>query len=124
MTAAPTRHGPVSYVLESRLSDGIVSVSITLPPGGAGDVRLRLRVPATHVLTSVEVDGQPWFDVDVATASIRLPERSGRIDLLARFATAPAWPALSSGSPAVAVDEGAAPPARPGSGSARSWPAG
>jgi hypothetical protein len=57
---------------------------VTLPDG-ANDVRLRLRVPATHVLTSVEVGGERWDDHDAATGDVALRGRAGRVDVVACY---------------------------------------
>jgi hypothetical protein len=85
LTRAPTRYGALSYSLESRLDEGLVTAAVTLPEGGAGEVRLRLRVPAPHVMTSVEVDGDPWPDLDAGAGEVRLPNRGGRVDVIAHY---------------------------------------
>jgi hypothetical protein len=58
---------------------------VTLPHGGAEDVRLRLRVPAPHIMTSVEIDGEPWADHDAAAGEVRLPNRAGRVEITAHY---------------------------------------
>jgi hypothetical protein len=84
LTGAPTRHGPLGYVVESRLDEGMVTATVTLP-NGAADVRLRLRVPVTHALTSVEVDGEAWDHHDAATGDVMLPSGPGRVEVVARY---------------------------------------
>jgi len=51
----PTRWGPVSYAVRSRLTEGQIEADVALPPRPGASVRLRLRLPGAHVAERVEV---------------------------------------------------------------------
>lgn len=84
---APTMFGPVSFTIRSQLNDGIVEVEVVapvrLPPER---LDLRLRVPATHGLQSVQVNGQEHTQIDKARATISLGDLTGTVRVRAKFA--------------------------------------
>jgi hypothetical protein len=52
---APTRRGPLSYRVRSRISEGKIDAEIDLPPRPGAAVQLRLRCPAGYTPTRVVV---------------------------------------------------------------------
>ena len=63
---APTMFGPVSFHVESKLSDGYVEAHVTPPPRPAKKMLLRAPLPAGWQVESVEIDGAsaPLLDGD------------------------------------------------------------
>ena len=74
---APTRFGPVSYVLQA--SDREVRVHLAVP-AHARRVLLRLRLPAGRRIVSVS----PRRPFDAATGTIDLSGAAGTVDYIAR----------------------------------------
>ena len=83
---APTMFGPVSFTLRSQLDDGVVEAEVVTPSRQPPKrLDLRLRVPVTHKLQSVEVNGRPHAQIDVASATISLSDLTGTVRVIARF---------------------------------------
>jgi len=85
---APTMFGPVSYTIRSQLDDGVVEAQV-VPPSRQPPKRLalRLRVPMTHKLESVQVNGHRYKRFDVARATVSLSGLTGTVRVKARFTT-------------------------------------
>ena len=71
--SAPTRWGPTSFEIESRLDRGVVFATLDFPHTRAGVVKLRLRVPRLHMLAAVVVNGDEWHLFDADEETITLP---------------------------------------------------
>ena len=63
---APTKFGPLSLRVESKLSEGQVAIQVTPPPRHAKSLLLRAPLPAGWQVESVEIDGAsaPLVDGD------------------------------------------------------------
>ena len=83
---APTMFGPVSFTIRSQLGDGIVEAEV-VPPARLPPKRLdlRLRVPMTHELQSVQVNGREHTQVDKARGTISLGDLHGTVRVKATF---------------------------------------
>ncbi|HJN13517.1 MAG TPA: LamG domain-containing protein [Pirellulaceae bacterium] len=83
---APTMFGPVSFTIRSQLDDGVVEAEV-VPPSRLPPKRLelRLRVPVTHKLQSVRVNGQQHTQIDVARGTISLSDLTGTVRVVATF---------------------------------------
>jgi hypothetical protein len=55
---APTAFGPVSYRVDSKLSEGYVDVKVTLPPRKVETMLLRMPLPDGWQISSAEIDGR------------------------------------------------------------------
>lgn len=84
---APTMFGPVSFTIRSQLDDGIVEAEVS-PPARLPPKRLdlRLRVPVSHELQSVHVNGREHTQIDAPRATISLTDLSGPLRVKATFA--------------------------------------
>ena len=81
----PTNFGPVS--LELTVTESAVSGRVLLPSRDKFDgAWLVLRLPGTSTIRSVEIDGQPWSEVDVTNGRIRLPVSKGPLNLTVKIA--------------------------------------
>ncbi len=83
---APTMFGPVSFTIRSRLDDGVVEAQV-VPPSRLPPKRLalRLRIPATHKLQSVQVNGREHKSFDAARVTIDLKDMTGTLRVKATF---------------------------------------
>jgi hypothetical protein len=82
--SAPTSFGPVSYSIRSTAH--VVRVSVDVP--GRAPLRtlsLRLRLPRGTSVIEVVVDGRRVKKFDRRTATVELPVRPGRLELVARL---------------------------------------
>jgi tetratricopeptide (TPR) repeat protein len=71
---APTRFGPVSYRIQSQLSEGRVDAEIDPPARNAPKaVVLRLRLPEGRRLRAATVNGQSHANFDAAREVITIP---------------------------------------------------
>jgi hypothetical protein len=70
---APTRFGPVSYEIQSHMTEGVIRATIHPParrtPNG---IVLRLRTPEGSPIRSVRVNGRPHSDFDKTAGLVRL----------------------------------------------------
>jgi len=83
---APTRFGPVSYTLRSRLADGWVHATIQPPEREAPHrIVLRLRTPDGSAIRSVRVNGRRHHDFAPAEGLVRLPPSRAPLDLEIRL---------------------------------------
>jgi len=79
-----TYFGPTS--LETTASESAVSARIQLPTRNAPKTAwLVVRAPGGRRIKSVEVDGQRWSDFDAAGERIRLPLKSGTMQVAVHF---------------------------------------
>ena len=70
---APTRFGPVSYEIVSRLSQGKVQVTIEAPTRQSPrEIVLRLRAPENRPIQSVRVNGKRHSNFDERAQLVRL----------------------------------------------------
>jgi hypothetical protein len=70
---APTRFGPVSYQIESRIADGYIQATIHPPLRETpSQIVLRLRHPQGRPIRSVQLNGRPYRDFDKAQELVRL----------------------------------------------------
>ena len=83
---APTMFGPVSFTIRSQLDDGVVEAEVA-PPTRQPPKRLdlRLRVPLTHKLQSVLVNGRQHTQVDLTKAAVSLSGLTGTMRIKAMF---------------------------------------
>jgi hypothetical protein len=85
ITEAPTWYGPLSLNAASELRAGIVRVQLTLPERiGAVPVHLRLRLPGGKAIRSVQVNGNPYADIEGEW--IVLKGFAGKTEIVARIA--------------------------------------
>lgn len=81
--AAPTSFGPLSYSIRSTAR--AVFVSLEVPRRGPlRTLSLRLRLPRGTSVTGVLLDGRQVERFDRRTATVELPVRPGRLELVAR----------------------------------------
>jgi hypothetical protein len=76
----PTSFGPISFTIAA--TDDDVQVSLDMPdrrPLPA--VSLRLRLPRGEQVAAVALGGRPYSAFESKTGTIRLPRRSGHVDL-------------------------------------------
>jgi hypothetical protein len=79
---APTRFGPVSYHLESRLAQGYIQATIHPPTRETPSrIVLRLRHPEGSRIRSVQVNGKPHRDFDKTIGQVRLKPTGQTLDL-------------------------------------------
>jgi hypothetical protein len=82
---APTRWGRLSYDLHSYLKTGRIEAKLTcasVPP--SAQLKLRLRVPAGHRISSVTANGNPWAQFNADEETVTLP-RKRQIDLTIHY---------------------------------------
>jgi len=85
---APTMFGLVSFTIHSQLKDGIVEAQVVTPSRRSPKrLDLRLRVPVTYQLQSVQVNGRPYKRFDVAHSTISLSGLTGTVRVKATFTT-------------------------------------
>ncbi len=83
---APTRFGPVSYELISRVAHGFIEARIEPPARNPPrQIVLRLRHPDARRLTSVTVDGRRHTAFDPERETITLSRLAGPIHIRAEF---------------------------------------
>ncbi|PYV06413.1 MAG: hypothetical protein DMG26_03180 [Acidobacteria bacterium] len=79
-----TYFGPAS--LETTASETVVSARIQLPVRNAFKTAwLAVRAPGGKPIKSVEIDGQRWSEFDAAGERIRLPLKSGTMQVAVHF---------------------------------------
>lgn len=71
--AAPTRWGPISYHLRSRLAVGKIDLEVSLPPRPGATVHLRLRCPLPCRPESVRVLNRDDLKVALEGDTLRVP---------------------------------------------------
>jgi hypothetical protein len=76
-----TSFGKLSYTITS--STSTVSAAIDLPPGYAGPLRLRFRLPGGKRLGTITVNGVAFHSL-VDAETLDLTGRSGHVDVVAR----------------------------------------
>jgi hypothetical protein len=77
VTNAPTRWGPVSFRMQSRLHERTIEARAQLPSHNApARIKLRLRAPEGERIRSVTLDGEPWTQFDPDEETVALPARS------------------------------------------------
>jgi hypothetical protein len=83
---APSRFGPVGYMVTSKASQGRIEAVVELPPAtSAKRVVLRLRHPAGKPMRAAFVQDQPTRDFDVQRETISLPPQAGTIRVRAEY---------------------------------------
>jgi hypothetical protein len=75
-----TSFGPLSYTIDSAAD--AVHAQLDVPPGVAGPLRLRLRLPAGQRIATVTVNGAPWHGF-AGPETIDLTGLSGHLDVVA-----------------------------------------
>ena len=82
ITDAPTRFGPVSYRLESRIADGCILASITPPTRKPpAQIVLRLRHPEHKRIRSVLLNGKRHTAFDARAELVRIAPTGASLDL-------------------------------------------
>jgi len=82
VTNAPTCFGPVSYRLESRLSDERIDANVSLPSRNpAAGTYLKLRAPIGRKMDSVHVNGESYSRFDSSAEAIDLSGLNGHVEL-------------------------------------------
>jgi hypothetical protein len=76
VTGAPTRWGPLSYRVSSRLAEGEIDAEVRLPPRPGATVQLRLRCPQGYMPARAVVMPH-GTEVDAEADKVRLPAGSG-----------------------------------------------
>jgi hypothetical protein len=74
---APTRQGQIGFLMESRIAEGEVSVTLHLPQGHSSGLRVRLRVPGSRKLVSAETTSVPHAPLIVEGDRVVLPAGLG-----------------------------------------------
>ncbi len=83
---APTRFGPVSYRMVSRIDAGVIDLAVTPPNRIVPDALVvRLRHPEGRVLDSVEVNGRPYSKFDPRQETITLPSGKEILSITAHY---------------------------------------
>jgi hypothetical protein len=86
VTNAPTKFGPVSYRITSRVAERRIEATVTPPSRHAPQaIVLRLRHPEGKPLRSVTVNGQRHRDFDRQKQCIKLPPAAKPITLVANY---------------------------------------
>jgi hypothetical protein len=87
VTDAPTRWGPVGFIINSQLAQRRVECAVTLPPRASqAQIKLRLRVPEGNRMQSVTVAGKPWTSFAPQEEALTLPVGAkGRVALSAYY---------------------------------------
>lgn len=76
---APTRWGSLSFSLRSHLQAGAVEARMAWESGTPDTVvKLRLRVPEGHRISSVTANGKPWDQFNAEDETVTLPPASRR----------------------------------------------
>ncbi|MBM4023912.1 MAG: hypothetical protein FJ280_00675 [Planctomycetes bacterium] len=81
-SGAPTRFGPVSFKLVSRLRDNRIDADLTLPETFTATVKLRCRVPGGKRIRAVTLNGRPLRQFDAVEETITLPANSSGRQLI------------------------------------------
>ncbi len=85
-TKLPTRFGPVSYRLTSRVKDGVIEAHIEPPTRTAPKaIALRLRHPDGKPMRTVTVNGKPHDDLDPRCEIITLPNGARPMNIRAEY---------------------------------------
>jgi hypothetical protein len=74
---APTRRGRVSYCMTSRIDDGEVLASVTLPERPGAEIRLRIRAPESFALVSAKVTNRDDVELVIEADCIVFPLGAG-----------------------------------------------
>jgi hypothetical protein len=83
---APTDFGPISFTLESKIHEGIISAHIEAPRRERYQaIRLYLRQHALLPLKRVRVNGKNYQDFDAANGYITLPAGPTKFDVEAEY---------------------------------------
>jgi|GEM_PF-1953762 len=83
---SPTFFGPVAYEINSDITHGKITASVTMPTRNPPtDVRLSLRHPKSAPIKSVTVNGKPWKDFDPANEVVRLHDVTGLVKVEATY---------------------------------------
>jgi hypothetical protein len=77
----PTSFGPLSFSIRS--GKNVVRVSVDVPSGHPGALRLRLRLPGEQRISRVALGGHA-IPFDPTTETVDLTGLAGRVDLIAR----------------------------------------
>jgi hypothetical protein len=78
----PTRWGPVSYAVRSRVNEGRIDADVVLPPRPGATVRLRLRLPGAYVAERVEVIDRDDVKLSLEGDLVRFPRATlGKVAL-------------------------------------------
>jgi len=87
VTNAPTRWGSLSFDVHSHLQAGTIEARIQWSVGAPAPlVKLRLRVPAGHRISSVTANGKPWVQFNTEKETVTLPPAARRqTDLIVRY---------------------------------------
>lgn len=83
---APTRFGPVSYQITSKVAQGLIWATVSVPTREAPEaVVIRLRHPEGKRMQSVTVNGQAHTDFDAARETVRISKPQGELTIEARY---------------------------------------
>ena len=83
---APTDYGTISFTLESKVHEGVISAHIEAPRRRRYQaIRLYLRWPDSLPLKQVLVNGQKYQDFDAANGYITLPEGPAKFEVEAEY---------------------------------------
>ena len=79
---APTRWGPLSYKVHSRIAEGKIYAEVSLPPAPGATVRLRLRCPPNYAPSKAIVIERDDVEPLLVGDTVHLPAGSlGRLNL-------------------------------------------
>ncbi len=89
---APTRRGKISYRIDSRIDEGEILASVTLPDRPGAPIRLRLRAPKPFVLAGAKLRGAQETPLPIDGDCVVLPE-----GMVGEIAIATRWTAADNG---------------------------
>ncbi|HEV2492481.1 MAG TPA: hypothetical protein VG204_05355 [Terriglobia bacterium] len=79
-----TYYGPVSYEIEG--AQDRATATVELPARNPyREAWLVVRNPDARPLRAVEIDGKPWTQFDAAKELVRLPHRSGKMNIVVHY---------------------------------------
>jgi hypothetical protein len=73
---SPTRWGPVTYNVVSRLDEGYVEAKVSLPPRPGATVRLRLRLPSAYRAERAQALDRPDLVVELEGDLVKFPPQA------------------------------------------------
>ncbi len=74
VTNAPSRRGKIGFSLISRIEDGEISASVSLPMRPGAPIRLRIRAPEPFVLQSATATSHEGMNLGIDKDCVCLPE--------------------------------------------------
>lgn len=82
---AATFFGMVDMTIESHVSDGRITATLTLPTRTPAQTLLRLRHADGKRMRRVTIDGKEWTDFDAERELITLPKGAGKVKVVGEF---------------------------------------